>query len=255
MEGFIKFVGTGGARVVVAKQARSTGGLWLKYRSTNLYIDPGPGALVRLRSSKNGLDPSHLDGIILTHKHLDHANDVNVMIEAMAEGGFKKRGHLFCPGDAIEEDPVVFGYVRSYLEGLDLLRPNGRYQLKDVDFTAPARHIHPVETYGLVFHLNKKIGIIADTRFWEGLPDVYGQVDILVANVLRVKPITPSENIDHLSVDDFKAIITAVQPQLAVMTHFGMNFIKEQPRLFARKIKDETGIDVIAAYDGMVLEF
>ena len=255
MEGFIKFVGTGGARIVTAKQARSTGGLWFNYRSTNLYIDPGPGALVRLHSLNNGHDPSQLDGIILTHKHLDHANDVNVMIEAMAEGGFKKRGYLFCPRDAIEEDPVVLRYVRSYLEGLNLLQPGGQYRLRDIEFTVPVRHIHPVESYGLIFHLNKRIGIIADTRFWDALPGFYDQVDILIVNVLRVRPIAPDEKIDHLSVDDFRRIITAVRPQMAVMTHFGLNFIQENPSLVARKIKDETGIDVVAAYDGMTLEF
>ena len=46
MEGFIKFFGTGGARFVASRQLRATGGLWLKYKETNLYIDPGPGAIV-----------------------------------------------------------------------------------------------------------------------------------------------------------------------------------------------------------------
>lgn len=255
MEGFVKFVGTGGARVVAAKQLRSTGGLWFNYRDTNLYIDPGPGALVRLHHLKDGLDPSRLDGIILTHKHLDHANDVNVMIEAMADGGFKKRGYLFCPKDAVNEDGVVFGYVRGYLEGLELLKPNGRYRIKDTEFTVPVRHVHPVESYGLIFHLNKRIGFISDTRFWEDLPGFYDHVDILVVNVLRVKPIGPDEAIDHLSLQDFKKIITIVRPEVAVMTHFGMNFIKGKPYLLARKMKEETGIEVVAAYDGMTLGF
>jgi len=105
----------------------------------------------------------------------------------------------------------------------------------------------------LIFHLHKKIGFITDTRFWEDLPGFYDHVDILVVNVLRVKPITPEENIDHLSLRDFTKIITSVRPEVAVMTHFGMNFIKDKPYLIARKIKDETGIEVVAAYDGMTL--
>ena len=101
---------------MVASQMRSTGGLWLNYRSTNLYIDPGPGALVRLRATQDHLDPQRLDGIILTHKHLDHANDVNIMVEAMTESGYKHRGYLFCPEDALGgEDAVVLRYVRDYV--------------------------------------------------------------------------------------------------------------------------------------------
>jgi len=95
---FIKFLGTAGARFVVMKQLRASGGVWLSVGQTNLYIDPGPGALVRCLSSKPKMDPSTLDGILLTHKHLDHSSDVNVMIEAMTEGGFKKRGTLLLPG-------------------------------------------------------------------------------------------------------------------------------------------------------------
>ena len=86
---FIKFIGTAGARFVVTKQLRSSGGVWMSVGETNLYIDPGPGALVRCLNSKPKLEPSTLDGILLTHKHLDHSGDVNVMIEEMTEGGFK----------------------------------------------------------------------------------------------------------------------------------------------------------------------
>jgi len=105
---FVKFIGTAGARFVVMKQLRSSGGVWLSSGRTHLYIDPGPGALVRCLSSRPRMDPSALDGIVLTHKHLDHSNDVNVMIEAMTEGGFRKKGVLFAPEDALEKDPVVF---------------------------------------------------------------------------------------------------------------------------------------------------
>ena len=254
MEGFIKFVGTGGARIVVAKQVRSTGGLWLNYRSTNLYIDPGPGALVRVHASRDHLDPGRLDGIIITHKHIDHANDVNVMIEAMTQGGFKKKGILFCPEDALDPDPVVFSYVRSYLESIELLKEKASYRVKDVEFTVPARSIHPVQAYGLIFHLNKRIGLITDTRFFDGLPDLY-PVDVIIVNVLRVKPIQSDDTIDHLSLEDFKTIITRIKPQLAIMTHFGMSIIKEKPHLLAKAVKEETGIDVVAAYDGLKWSF
>jgi ribonuclease BN (tRNA processing enzyme) len=254
MEGFVRFIGTGGARVVVASQLRSTGGIWFNYRNTNLYIDPGPGALVRVRAAKDRLEPARLDGIILTHRHLDHANDVNVMVEAMTESGHKKKGVLFCPADALGEDAVVFRYVREYLEGVELLKEGTTYKLKDIAFSIPVRHRHPVETYGMVFHLNKRIGLIADTRYFEELPDYY-PVDILIVNVLRVKPINESDSIDHLSLADFREIIKRVKPEVAIMTHFGKTIIKDKPYLLAKALKEETGIEVVAAYDGMKWNF
>ncbi len=254
MEGFVRFVGTGGARVVVASQVRSTGGIWLNYKNTNVYIDPGPGALVRVHAIQDHLEPARLDGIILTHKHIDHANDVNVMVEAMTEGGHKRRGLLFCPGDAIGEDAVVLKYVREYLERIEVLKEKATYKVKDITFSVPVRHKHPVEAYGMIFHLNKKIGLIADTRYFKELPDYY-PVDILIVNVLRVKPIEESDGIDHLSLADFKEIITRVRPKVSIMTHFGKTIIKDKPYLLAKALKEETGLEVVAAYDGMRLNF
>ena len=254
MEGFVRFIGTGGARVVVASQLRSTGGIWLNYKSTNVYIDPGPGALVRVRTAQDHLDPARLDGIILTHKHIDHANDVNVMVEAMTESGHKHRGVLFCPGDAIGEDPVVLRYVREYLEGIEVLKEKATYKVREVTFSVPVRHKHGVEAYGLVFHLNKRIGLIADTLYFKELPDHY-QVDILIVNVLRVKPIGADDGIEHLSLADFKEIITRVKPEVAIMTHFGKSIIKDRPYHLAKALKEETGLKVVAAYDGMKWDF
>ena len=254
MEGFVRFIGTGGARFVVANQMRSTAGLWLHYRDTNIYIDPGPGAMVRLRPFRDHLQPTQLDGIILTHTHLDHANDINVLVEAMTSGGFNKKGVLFCPEDALGNDTLILKYVRNSLGSVELLKEHGEYRLKDVAFSVPVKHIHPVETYGLVFHLNKKVGLIADTRFFQDLPDHY-QVDILIVNVLRVEPILRCDRVDHLSLADFNTIIRRIRPEVAIMTHFGMSMIRERPHLLAKVIKEETGLEVVAAYDGMQWDF
>ncbi len=250
MEGFIKFFGTGGARFVASKQLRATGGLWLNYKDTNLYIDPGPGAMVRIRESKETFEPSDLDGVILTHKHMDHSNDVNILIESMAEGGFRKRGILFAPSDTVGEDPVVFRFVRNYLDDVVFLKERMLYSVRDVSFSIPIRHRHPVETYGLIFHLNVTIGLIADTRFFDELPDYY-QVDYLIINVLRSQPIENHEIIDHLAVGDVRRIVNRIRPKMAILTHFGFRMIQEGPDEIARHLSDETGVNVIAAQDGM----
>ncbi len=71
----IKFLGTAGARFVMLKQLRASGGIWLELAGARLLIDPGPGTLVRCAKSRPRLDPAKLDAIVLTHKHLDHSSD------------------------------------------------------------------------------------------------------------------------------------------------------------------------------------
>ena len=250
---FIKFIGTAGARFVVTKQLRSSGGVWLSVGKTNLYIDPGPGALVRCLNSKPKLEPSALDGILLTHKHLDHSGDVNILIEAMTEGGFKKRGVLFAPGDALEEDPVVLKYVRNYVEKVEVLKENSEYRIGEIQFSTAQKHRHRVETYGINFKmLPHTVSLIADTKFFQDLPHFY-RGEILIIHVVRLKPVV-DEPIEHLSIEDVKSIIEKAKPKLTVLTHFGMTMIKAKPWAVAAELEKESGLRVIAASDGMKID-
>ncbi|TAN60439.1 MBL fold metallo-hydrolase, partial [bacterium] len=153
-ESYIKFLGTAGARFVMIRQLRSSGGIWISYKGTNVIIDPGPGSIVRCAMSKPKIDPAKLDGIILTHRHLDHVNDVNVMIEAMTEGGFKKRGVIFLPQDAIDDEPVILKHLRGCVEKIEVLKENKSYQIGKIKFRVPSRLRHPVQTYGMQFELS-----------------------------------------------------------------------------------------------------
>jgi len=249
----IKFIGTAGARYVVMKQLRSSGGIWMSVGGTNLCIDPGPGSLIRCLRSKPKLDPSSLDGILLTHRHLDHAGDVNVMIEAMTEGGHKKRGILFAPEDALEKDPVVLRYLRGYLERVEILRENNRYRLGEISFSTAQKHHHPVETYGLNFDLSPHtVSLITDTRYFPELPSLY-RGEVLIIHVVRLNPVG-DDPIDHLSIGDVKTIMQKSKPTLTVLTHFGMTMVKAKPWEVAKALEKELGLRVIAASDGLKLD-
>lgn len=247
--GYLKFLGTAGARVVVFKQLRASGGLWLELNGTRLHIDPGPGALVRALSSKPRLDPTRLDAVILTHRHLDHSADVNVMVEAMTEGGRNRRGVLFAPRDALEEDPVVLKYVRGYLQGIEILKEGGEYRIGEVAFCTPLRHRHPVETYGLV--VEGRIALISDTLFFPDLIEAYKGVEVLVMNVVRAGE--RDQRIEHLTLGDARELILGIRPKRAILTHFGMTVLRAKPWEVAQRMSEETGCDVIAARDGMTL--
>jgi phosphoribosyl 1,2-cyclic phosphodiesterase len=250
---FIKFIGTAGARFVVTKQLRSSGGVWMSVGETNLYIDPGPGALVRCLNSKPKLEPSTLDGILLTHKHLDHSGDVNVMIEAMTEGGFKKRGVLFAPEDALEEDPVVLRYLRNYVENVIVLKESTEYRIGEISFSTAQKHRHRVETYGINFKIKPHtLSLISDTKFFPELPNLY-RGEILIIHVVRLKPVV-DEPIEHLSVEDVKTILKKAKPKLTILTHFGMTMIRAKPWEVASELEKELGLKVIAASDGMKLD-
>lgn len=256
-ESWIKFLGTAGARFVVIKQLRASGGTWVKMGQTQILIDPGPGTLVRCASSRPRLDPGQLSGIVLTHRHLDHANDVNVMIEAMTDGGFKRRGVLLAPRDALEEDPVVLRYCRGFLEKVLILEEEGEYEIGEVRVQAPIRHQHGVETYGLYLRSQglPTVAFVVDTRYFDGLCSAYAGADVLILNTVRYDRgrATPDE-IQHLNLSDAERLISAVRPRVAVLTHFGMTMVRAKPWQLAEELSQRLGIQVVAASDGMRLD-
>src|SRR3972149_10420786 len=91
----LHFLGIGGGRFVMVTQQRRTAGIRLVHGSTQVHIDPGPGALVF--SNWAGLSPQKLDAVVVTHCHPDHYGDAEVFIEAMSHGTTRKRGILAAP--------------------------------------------------------------------------------------------------------------------------------------------------------------
>jgi ribonuclease BN (tRNA processing enzyme) len=247
----IKFLGTAGARFVVMKQLRASGGVWTTLDGTNVLVDPGPGSLVRCLSSRPKLNPVDLDGIILTHRHLDHSNDTNIMIEAMTNGGFKKKGVVFAPQDAIEEDPVILKYIRDHVEKIEILKEGESYDIRNISFSTPVKHIHGVETYGLnIYGKNISISIITDTKYFDGLESHYNG-DILIINAVLLQE---KQGIDHLSLRDAEKILSINKPKLGILTHFGMTVIKAKPWDIAESLSDKLGVKIIAARDGMSID-
>ncbi len=251
----IRFLGTGGARFTVARQIRASGGMWMHFGSTQIHVDPGPGALVRALSVVPPCNPVELDAIVLSHKHLDHANDVNIMVEAMSQGGYRPRGTLFAPRDAFEGEPVILPYVRKFVEREVFLEERaGPYAINDVELRTSIRHIHGVETYGMHFrYKGRTISYLPCGRFFDGLTQDYKShhPDVLIVNVLRYHD---SLDVDHLLFDEACLLVREIRPKIAVFTHFGTRLLERDPDRLASELEDELGIRVHAARDGWTLD-
>lgn len=248
-QNIVTFLGTAGARIMLAKQLLASGGMWLNLGGSQILIDPGPGCLVH--AVKKKLDATKLSAIILSHKHLDHSGDMNAMIEAMTEGGFHPRGTVFAPQDALEVDPVILKYLRGFPKQITVLKENQTYQVDSISFQTSVRHHHGVETYGFVFHTPElTFSYIPDTVFFTELPFSYSG-EALIINVVRFQKSGP---ILHLSIEDVKELIKEIKPKAVILTHFGMTMWRAHPWEVAEKLSQESGIKVIAARDGQSID-
>ena len=240
----LTFLGTGGGRFVLVSQRRHTGGIWLDL-DEKIILDPGPGALVR--ALQHHKKPASLSAVIVSHKHLDHYNDAEIMIEAMTNGAKKKRGILAVSENALE-------YISAYhREVVDLIVPKA-----GDGFTVGATRITALPTHkhdeGIGFRFTAEDCVLAyssDTGYSKDLAAHYKKADVLILNVIfpRKKSLET-----HLNTSDAAKIIGEAAPRLAVIQHFGVTMLNTGPEEEAAYIEKETGIRTIAATDGMTLD-
>ena len=159
---FIKYIETSGGRFSMIRQLRSTGGLWFRYGGVQGVIDPGPGSLAHICAARPALEIASADVVMLTHKHIDHSTDVNVVIEAMTHGGFDSRGMLVAPDDALRgTDPVVLKYSQKRIPKIKIPEEGGKIELGNGVAVEPVIHLHHgVDCFGYIF---RKEGL----REWE----------------------------------------------------------------------------------------
>ena len=245
MEPKIAFLGTGGDALVVSKQLRASGGILLSLPDLQIHIDPGPSALTELR--RNRFNVRETSCILVSHQHINHSNDVNAIIQGITLGGLDKTGVLVTDESATS---IVSDYHKGCLERVILLQPEQRVGVGEVEVVAlPTFHSVPgigfkiiTETFTLAYS--------ADTAYNEKLCTAYADADILILNVVSPFGLSSEHN---LSSDDAVKILSKVKPKLVIITHFGIKMIDEDPIYQAREMHHRTGIPIIAAEDGTVI--
>ena len=245
----VVFLGTAGGRYVVSTQLRASAGTVIKLEEGWILLDPGPGTLVHLAKKKFYL--RKFATIIVSHAHLDHSADLNIIVDGLTEGGFKKRGSLFITEHAFNE-PVLLPYLRPFLKEVVFLKPHMLYQCNGFNFKTTSLLKHGVENYGIIFEFpeNKTIGFLTDTAYFEGLEKEFEGIDILVINTVLYKK---KPGVLHLCFEDAKRIISTLRPRETILTHFGMTMLRANPFKLARELSQELGLVVKACYDGMKL--
>ncbi|MFB6294124.1 MAG: MBL fold metallo-hydrolase, partial [Candidatus Nanohaloarchaea archaeon] len=235
----LTFLGTGGGRYTMIEQLRHTGGIYLAEDGFSCIIDPAPGALVRAHD--HGIDPQDLDAVIVSHAHLDHHGDMNVLIEAMTDGGKQERGTLLCAESVVDGAEIPEKYREgggTYGEDIAApLDPFHRSLVADVvrlrdgtsvdigPFTMECIETEHSDPRTVAFTLDNgetRAGVVTDTELFDDLTDFFKGCDALVVNMMR-----PHDNAwkGHLNTADAADLLNGVEPAVAVMQHFGAALI------------------------------
>jgi len=235
-------------------QKRMTGGFRIDgMDGKNLHIDPGPGALVR--TYQFGLDPLKLDGILISHSHTDHYTDAEVLIEAMTKGMTRRKGTV------MGSQSVIAGYknwgpcISNYHLGKSnsvIMTTDKTMKIGKIKITATKTIHSDPKAVGFNFQVDDFcLSYTTDTEYFPDLHRFHEGADVLIASVIRPR----NERIrGHMCTDDFGKLVDEVSPKLAIMTHLGMKMIMNNADHEAEIITKRTGINTIAAHDGMKID-
>ena len=249
----IIFLGTAGNTSIVAKGIRSSGGIIVQVGDLQFHIDPGPGALSKAREF--GVNVHHTTAVLVSHNHLNHCNDLNVIIDAMTHSGIERRGILLASKSIVEDSQgnhsILTKYHQNLLEKLILVEKKHKVGIELVEInTVPAEHTDPTAVGFKLFCPKFVLGYTADTIVTPELLEGLTGSDILILNV----PYPGKKGVGlNLDTESAIKIVSHVRPKLAIITHFGLDMLRADPLNEAREIQRITGVQTIAARDGLAI--
>lgn len=252
MRSFIQFLGTGGDPIVIGKQIRASGGIIVKYGNTQLHIDPGPGALVRLQQAD--LNVRETTAVLISNPSWMAMNDAAAIIAGMSHAGMDKRGVLVTTKEIIngdeQEPPIMPKSYQAMLEKVIALNAGTKIGINDIDIEGThASGITP--TIGFKISTNEFVmGYTSHTSYSEAVAESFKDTNILIVNCKN-----PLDNKDKgfMNTEDVIALVKKVKPDLTVLTGFGIKFLQADVLTEAREIQKEAHCQVVAAKDGMII--
>lgn len=249
----IIFLGTAGSNSVLARNLRSSGGIIVQLDELQLHLDPGPGALSQ--AAKYGVNLRNNTAVLVTHKHLNHCNDLNLVVDAMSYSGLERRGVLLASKSVVrnveEEHPFLTRYHQNFLEKIIVMEKGSKVGVELVEINSlSVDHKDPHAVGFKLFFPKFVLSYTGDTAYNEELIDELAGTDILILNVPYPGKEGKGQNLDTESAIK---IISKVRPKLAVLTHFGLDMLRADPIQEVREIQRVTGVQTIAAKDGLTL--
>ena len=249
----IIFLGTAGNTSVVSRQLRASGGIVIKVEDLQFHLDPGPGAL--LRAKMCGVSLQHNTAIFVSQNHVNHCNDLNVVIDAMTHSGIERRGIILGSKSVLQDSEENRAFITKYheklVEKIIPLEKNHKVGVELVEIHAlPVTHSDSSAVGFKFFCPNVTISYTGDTTVTPALLESLTGTDLLILNVPYPGGFAKGSNLDR---EAAIKIISHVRPRLAVLTHFGLEMLKADPLQEAREVQKITGVQTISAQDGLVI--
>jgi ribonuclease BN (tRNA processing enzyme) len=249
MESKIIFLGTGYGPYVVGRQIRASGGIIIRTGGYQFYLDPGPGSLVR--ASQFGVNVRETTGVLVSDNNIYHANDVNALLSVMTYDGLDNTGVLICTKNLLDESFLSEEH-KKYVERIIAPNPGQRIGIENIEIRALEAKNPKGGILGFKFYTPGFIlSYAGNTGYSKEIIKQYEKSDIIILNMNRPDS---NKNKDNMTIEDATKLIEKVKPSLVILTNFGKKMLDADPLLQARQLQKDTGIQILAADDGMIID-
>ena len=241
----ITFLGTAGDLLVASRHLRNSGGIVITSGSSQIHLDPGPGALARaLQCRINSRDTNIL---LVSHHHFNHSAGIPELIAGMTLNGLDKRGIMLAHSSMKDS---ISSYEKSLLDNV-LFTESGTH-LNESGVHIKTTPVKGHEGMGFIVQTNSmSIGYTSDTEYSQKLADEMRDCTLLVVNCQN----PPGEKEKgRMNVDDAIHLVQEASPKLAVFTHFGIKMLDKDHLEMARTIQKASGVQTLLAKDGLSID-
>jgi len=192
--------------------------------------------------------------ILVSNTNIYNCNDINAVIDTMTYSGLDKKGVLIANKTLIngseKETPFITSKNKNHLERFIVLQQDQRVGINEVEIQALKTISNDITSIGFKFYTpNFTLTYTSDTKYSAEIAEQYKDSGILILKLTNPN----KENNPSLDLDGAVKIIKKATPRLVILTGFGNNLMKADPLYISREIQKQTGIQTIAAKDGMQL--
>jgi len=244
----IHFLGTAGGHRAMGEQLRKTVGTIIEGTEASIYLDPGPGSLIECQDYRT----SNLEGVIVTHCHLDHYSDAEALIEkiSLLEDNACT---LLAPETVVQGygdmEKSVSSYHQQICTDVINLSENESAEVSGLRIETQEMFHNEPKTRGLKVSENgEKIGFWTDTKFVEELTDFYSDCETIVINCFFPRGVNSRK---HTTVSDIPKILEDLEASTVILTHFGEQFLESDMVKEKAWIEERVNQKVVFAEDGM----
>lgn len=172
----------------------------------------------------------------------------------MTYSGFDKKGVLIAGRSVIngseKEIPKVSNFSKNCIERYIVLQHGQRVGINDIEIEALKTVNEDESAIGFKFYTPQFTMVYASsTKYSAEIAESFGDSGILILNVANPN----KENNNYMNKESAIKIIKKCVPRLAILTGFGKGMIEADPLYVTREVQRESGVQTLAAKDGMVV--